>query len=164
MTAFARFTLVFGLIASMVPSPSDAQDEKGKGKKKAAETAVVDQTFAIPKEITLTDDQKAKVDALKKEHGEKLLELSKKLNEGITPEQFKARRDAQAKAKADGKKQKEIQEESEKAMNLTDEQKKKRAELQPEMQKLQLSIKEKIHGLLTDDQKTHYKLPGKKKN
>lgn len=163
MRSLVRATVVFGLMLSMLASVGSAQEAKGKGKKKDA-AAGGQQVFQLPKEITLTDDQQTKLEALKKEHSPKLAELAKKLDDGITDDQKKARREAIAKAKADGKKGKEAQAEIEAALNLTDEQKKKRAETQPEMAKLQLSIKEQIHALLTDDQKTHYKLPKTRKN
>ncbi|MEK6258490.1 MAG: hypothetical protein AABP62_07700 [Planctomycetota bacterium] len=162
MRSLVRATVVFGLMLSMLASVGSAQEAKGKGKKKDA-AAGGQQVFQLPKEITLTDEQKTKLEALKKEHSPKLAELAKKLDEGITDEQKKARREAMTKARADGKKGKDLQAEVDKALNLTDEQKKKRAETQPEMSKLQLSIKEQIHAMLTDDQKTHYKLPKAKK-
>ena len=59
---------------------------------------------------------------------------------------------------------KDLQATVEEALKLTDDQKKQRAEVQPELTKLTLSIKEQIHGLLTDEQKTHYKLPKAKKS
>ena len=162
MRSLVRATVVFGLMLSMLASVGSAQEAKGKGKKKDA-AAGGQQVFQLPKEITLTEEQQAKLEALKKEHSPKLAELAKKLDEGVTDEQKKARREAMGKAKADGKKGKEAQAEVDAALNLTDEQKKKRAEVQPEMAKLQLSIKEQIHAMLTDDQKAHYKLPKAKK-
>ena len=163
MRSLVRAMFVWGLMLSVVAMAGAADEAKGKGKKKEA-AAGGQQVFQLPKEITLTDDQTAKREALKKEHSPKLAELAKKLDEGITDDQKKARREAMAKAKADGKKGKEAQADIEAALNLTDEQKKKRAETQPEMAKLQASIKEQIHALLTDDQKSHYKLPKTRKN
>ena len=58
----------------------DADAQKEKGKKKAG-MATGQQIFTLPKEITLTDDQKAKVEEIKKEHGPKLAELTKKIEE-----------------------------------------------------------------------------------
>lgn len=146
-------------VAVTAMTAEGAQKEKGK-KRTGGQNHPV---FAIPKEITLNADQQAKLDAIKKEHGPKIAELNQKLEAGITDEQKAARKAAAAQAKADGKKGKAAQEAVNAALNLTDEQKKKRAEIQPEMAKLQSSIKEQIHGILTDDQKAHYKLPMAKK-
>ena len=162
MRSLMRAMFVWGLMLSVVAMAGAADQAKGKGKKKDA-AAGGQQVFQLPKEITLTDDQKTKLEALKKEHSPKLAELAQKLDEGLTDDQKKARKEAGDKARADGKKGKELQAAVDAALNLTDEQKKKRAEVQPEMTKLQLSIKEQIHAMLTDDQKTHYKLPKAKK-
>jgi Skp family chaperone for outer membrane proteins len=135
-----------------------AQAQNAKKAAKAAEAV-----FEIPKEITLTDEQKAKLEEIKKEQSPKVSELQKKLDTVLTAEQKAARKEATSKAKADGKKGKDLQAAVDEAMKLTDEQKKQRSELQPELAKLQQSIKEQIHGLLTDEQKTHYKLPKAKK-
>ena len=162
MRSLMRLMFVWGLMLSVVAMAGAADEAKGKGKKKEA-AAGGQQVFQLPKEIPLTDDQKTKLETLKKEHSPKLAELAKKLDEGVTDDQKKARREVMAKAKTDGKKGNELQAEVDKALNLTDEQKKKRSEVQPEMAKLQLSIKEQIHAMLTDDQKTYYKLPKAKK-
>ena len=134
-----------------------AQKEKKKG------AAAGSQVFALPKEITLTAEQQTKLDAIKAAEGPKVAELTTKLDSLLTAEQKTARKEAAAKAKADGKKGKDAQAAIDEALKLTDEQKKQRAEVQPELAKLQQSIKEQIHGLLTDEQKTHYKLPKAKK-
>jgi len=162
MRSLMRVMFVWGLMLSVVAMAGAAEEVKAKGKKKEAALGG-QQVFQLPTEITLTEEQQAKLEALKKEHSPKLAELAKKLDEGITDDQKKARREAVAKTKADGKKGKEAQAEVEAALSLTDEQKKKRAEIQPEMAKLQQSIKEQIHAMLTDDQRTHYKLPKAKK-
>lgn len=160
MQRFVQAVLAVGLMVSLI-SPATAADEaKGKGKKAAA---AGQQVFAIPKEITLTDEQKTKLEAIKKEHGPKVSELTKKIDESLTDEQKKARKEAGDKAKADGKKGKDLQAAVDEALKLTDDQKKQRAEVQPELTKLSLTIKEQIHGILTDEQKAHYKLPKAKK-
>ncbi len=163
MRNLVRAVVTCGLIitVSTWAIAADAAKE-GKGKKKAA-AAAGQQVFQIPKEITLSDEQKEKLEAIKKEHGPKLSELTKKLDDSLTAEQKKARKEAMEKAKTDGKKGKDLQEAVIAALNLTDEQKKLRAEIQPELTKLQASVKEQIHGILTDEQKAHYKLPKAKK-
>lgn len=158
MQGLVRTLLTAGLMVTIALSSGVAHAQKGKKAGGGNNPA-----FAIPKEITLTAEQQAKLDEIKKEQGPKLAELTKKLDSVLTDEQKTARKEAMAKAKADGKKGKEATAAVDEAMKLTEEQKKQRAEIQPEIAKLQLSVKEQIHGLLTDEQKTHYKLPKAKK-
>ena len=162
MRGLVRTLSCAGLMIAFTLSAGSADAAKEKGKKKGAEGAA-SPVFTIPKEITLTADQQAKLDEIKKEKGPKIADLTKKLDSVLTDEQKSARKEAVAKAKTDGKKGKDAAAAVDEALKLTDEQKKHRSELQPELAKLQLSIKEQIHGLLTDDQKTHYKLPKAKK-
>ncbi len=155
MQGLVRTLLTAGLMITIALSSGVAHAQKGK------KAGTNNPAFAIPKEITLTAEQQTKLDEIKKEQGPKLAELTKKLDSILTDEQKAARKEAMA--KADGKKGKEAAAAVDEALKLTDEQKKQRAEIQPELAKLQLSVKEQIHGLLTDEQKTHYKLPKAKK-
>ena len=82
----------------------------------------------------------------------------------LTADQKKTRKEAVDKARADGKKGKDLQSAVDAAVALTDDQKKAQDEVKPELTKLQGSIREKLHGLLTTDQQEHYKLPKAKKN
>jgi Skp family chaperone for outer membrane proteins len=160
MPAVARI-LCLGMIVAITATANVADAAKeAKGKKANGQANPV---FAIPKEITLTAEQQTKVDEIKKEQGPKVAELTTKLDAVLTAEQKSARKEATAKNKADGKKGKEAKAAVDEAMKLTDEQKKQQSELQPEFTKLQQSIKEQINGLLTDEQKTHYKVPKAKK-
>jgi len=160
MRGLMKTVLCTGLAVAMALTAGSAEAAKEKKKPDGSANPV----FAIPKEITLTAEQQTKLDAIKKEEGPKVAELTEKLDAVLTAEQKTARKEAAAKAKADGKKGKDAATAVEEALKLTDEQKKQRAEVQPEMAKLQASIKEKIHGLLTDEQKAHYKLPKAKKS
>ena len=165
MNGLFRTVTTLGLAACLMGTAfvGDAAAQKEKGKKKAG-MATGQQIFTLPKEITLTDDQKSKLEEIKKEHGPKLAELTKKMDDTLTADQKKARKEAGDKARADGKKGKDLQSAVDAAVNLTDDQKQAQEEVKPELTKLQGAIREKIHGLLTDDQKTHYKLPKAKKN
>ena len=160
MRGLMKTVLCTGLAVAMALTAGSVEAAKEKKKPDGSANPV----FAIPKEITLTAEQQTKLDAITKEEGPKVAELTEKLDAVLTAEQKTARKEAAAKAKADGKKGKDAAAAVEEALKLTDEQKKQRAEVQPEMAKLQASIKEKIHGLLTDEQKAHYKLPKAKKS
>ena len=100
MRSLVRAMFALSLMLSVVSMAGAADEAKAKGKKKDAAVGG-QQVFQLPKEITLTEEQQTKLEALKKEHSPKLAELAKKLDEGITDEQKKARRDAIGKAKAE---------------------------------------------------------------
>ena len=141
------------VLAVSFVTPVMAADKK----KKKAPTAV-----KVPKGIELTADQKTKVDALNKEFGPKLAECRKKAASIITADQKKARTEAVKKAKADGKKGKEVQAAANAAVAITDDQKAQQAETKKAMGALNKEIRTQFAALLTDDQKAKLK-GGKKK-
>ena len=118
----------------------------------------------VPKSIELSADQKAKVDALNKEFGPKLAECKKKANSIITKDQKKARSEAFKKAKADGKKGKELRAAVIAAVAITADQKAQQAECKKAMGALNKEIKTQFVALLTDEQKAKIKGGKKKKN
>jgi len=141
------------VLAVSFVTPVMAADKK----KKKAPTAV-----KVPMGIELTADQKTKLDALNKEFGPKLAECRKKAAGIITADQKKARAEAVKKAKADGKKGKEVQAAANAALAITADQKTQQAECKKAMQALNKEIKTQFAALLTDEQKAKLK-GGKKK-
>lgn len=140
--------LAAGLIAVTTLS-ADAQEKKGK--KNAAGAG--SQAFQLPKEITLTAEQQTKLDALKKEHGPKIAELTKKVDDILTSEQVQARKDAAAKAKTDKLEGKSRREALESALKLTPEQKTKWDAANKDLQAKTTEVRGKIAEFLTDEQK-----------
>ena len=134
-------------------APAVAVDKK----KKKAPTAV-----KVPSSIELTADQKTKLDALNKEFGPKLAECKAKANSIVTKDQKKARVEAVKKAKADGKKGKELRAAADAALAITADQKAQQAECKKATGALQKEIKAQFAALLTDEQKAKLK-GGKKK-
>ena len=128
-------------------------------KKKKTPTAV-----KVPKSIELSADQKAKVDALNKEFGPKLAECRKKAASIITADQKKARAEAMKKAKADGKKGKELRAVVNAAVAITADQKAQQSECKKAMGALNKEIRTQFAALLTDEQKAKIKSGKKKKN
>ena len=118
----------------------------------------------VPKSIELSADQKAKVGALNKEFGPKLAECKKKANSIITADQKKARAEAMKKAKADGKKGKELRAAVNAAVAITADQKAQQAECKKATSALQKQIRTQFAALLTDEQKAKIKGGKKKKN
>ena len=142
------------VLAVSFVTPVMAADKK----KKKAPTAV-----KVPKGIELTADQKTKVDALNKEFGPKLAECRKKADGIITADQKKARTEAVKKAKADGKKGKEVQAAANAAVAITADQKTQQTECKKAMGALNKEIRTQFAALLTDDQKAKLKGAKKKK-
>lgn len=160
MRSALRAAVCVGMIVAVSVSSGSAQDAKGKKKAQDGKNSPI---FAIPKEITLTSEQQTKLDEIKNEQAPKVVELNKKLDAVLTDEQKTARKDASAKAKEEGKKGKEMTAAVEEALKLTDEQKKARKESEEELNKLRQTVREQIHGFLTEEQRAHYKLPKAKK-
>ena len=135
-------------------APAVAADKK---KKK------VPNVVRVPKTIELTADQKTKVEALNRQFGPKLAGCKKKANSIITADQKKARTEAMKKAKADGKKGKELRAAVNAAVAITADQKAQQAECKKAMGALNKEIRTQFASLLTDEQKAKIK-GGKKKN
>ncbi|MBI1346515.1 hypothetical protein GC163_09520 [bacterium] len=148
LTAIITVTLTTGSFAA-----DEAKKEKKKGTPGAG-----NQAFNLPKNVELTEEQKTKLEELKKEHGPKLAEIQKKLDGVLTDEQKQARKDAQAKAKADNVKGKEAQAAVMASLKLTDEQKAKYEAAQAEMKEAAGKVRAKIAEFLTEEQKA--KVPG----
>lgn len=145
--------MIWGLslgLACLMAADVSAQDETKKSKKKAGQAPAA-QIFNLPKEVELTDEQKEKMEALKKEYSPKLVELSKKVDAIYTPEQMTARREAMAKAKAENLKNKERQALLA-AIEVTPEQKTKLADAEAELKALRTTVLSKIAEVLTDEQ------------
>jgi len=161
MHCFLVRTTLAALLVTGLAMPGLAQQ---KGKKKGLQGPAA-QVFAVPANIELTEEQKTKLEELKKSHGDKAAEIGKKLNDLLTAEQKAARKAAQEKAKADGTKGKEMREAIAAAVNLTPEQKEQQAKLQKELQTLKTEVMSKV---LTEEQlaklKGAGKKPGKKNN
>ena len=106
--------------------------------------------------LTLTAEQKAKMDELCKDLGPKLMTIMKKMDT-LTPEQKKAQAEAMKAARDAGKKGKEAADAVAAALKLTDEQKAKQAEMRKEMAPLEKELREKVMAVLTSEQKEQLK-------
>jgi hypothetical protein len=146
-------TAVFFLVSAAPSFGQRAEKQKARAAKRAAQN----QVFQLPKDITLSEEQQTKLNALKEQYGPKLAAISAKQNEILTPEQRAARAEV-AKANREAKKAgKEAQEAINAALKLTEEQKAKWTAAQKEMQDLRKEIDQKKRDLLTEEQKA--KLP-----
>jgi succinate dehydrogenase/fumarate reductase flavoprotein subunit len=154
------WTCLFSLsLAALLVSPVLAQDARAKKNKPAARNKELP-AVQLPKDITLTDEQKTKVAELEKEYGPKMKELREKLDKTMTDEQKKARQEVLKEAREkgkEGKKGKELHQAINDAMKLTEEQQKKYDETDKQIVALRQEILEKVKPILTDEQKE--KLP-----
>ncbi len=103
--------------------------------------------------LNLTDEQKAKVEDVKKEFAPKAAEIAKKRDAVFTEENKKARAEAEKAAKDAGKNPREVAQAVREAVKLTDEQKAKMAELRKEEGALMTQRMDKIKAILTAEQK-----------
>lgn len=149
--------LLGGLALPLAAAPPE--DGKKKDDKAAAEPANM---YKLPDTVVLTDEQNAKLAEVKKEYVPKFQALSKKGNDVLTKEQRKARREAQAKAKEEGKKGKELQAAVDAAVMLSDEQKKQMDEVKAETADLKAEMEAKVVAFLTPEQKAQVEEAKKK--
>ena len=152
-----RISLVLPLFGLLILLPGlRAADEK------KAEAKASDKAFTFPKQVVLTDEQKTKLETLKKEYGPKLDEIDARIAPIMTPERQKVADEARKKAQADGKKGKEVQEAVADALKLPAEDQAKVTEANKERAKLMKEINAKKTDLLTDEQKAQLKPKDKK--
>lgn len=152
------------VLALLIAAPLLAGEKKGKKAPKPAPCPAKAFADRMLKDITLTDEQKAKLGELCKEFGPKLAALNKEKMGILTDEQKKARSAAEKEAKAAGKKGKEMYDAVNAAVKLTDDQKEKTDKINKESAALNKELGGKIRDFLTDDQKAQLKAKaGKKK-
>ncbi len=140
-------------------SAADPAKKADKAAKKAA--AAPAGMYKLPDAVTLSDEQKPKVEAIDAKYKPKFAALQKENGELLTAEQKKARHDAMAAAKAEGKKQKEAMAAAEAAMDLTDEQKSKLTDVKERTMKLRTEMQTEVVAVLTPEQKEQLPKPKK---
>ena len=150
------FRSVLGLLLLAVVTPVGAAEEAGKGKKNPIEQQV-QRRFELPEVVSLTDGQKPKLEAIKKEYASKVQELIEKREGLLTAEQKQARQAAQKAARQAGKKQKEIHEAGVAALKLSGDKAKEYTTAEEAVKKIDEEIRGKIAEILTDEQKASLK-------
>lgn len=147
--------LMFALVAVLSVGTALGADD-AKPKKKQQAKGPQRGIFAEVLKLDLSDEQKEKVTAIQKELGPKLAELTKAV--GLTKEDRAARMAAMKEAKEKGLKGKEAQEYISAKAPLTDEQK----AAQKAVAEMNGKIREKLAGVLTEEQKEKLGLNKKK--
>lgn len=153
------FVLVMALL---IATPLLAQKPKKAAAKKTPPCPAAQRLEQWTKGLTLTDEQKAKLDPLKKECGPKLMDLMKKRDAIFTAEQKQARSDALKAATKEGKKGRDLFAAGEAAVTLTAEQKTKMAEVRKEIGAVEKDLRAKLADILTPEQKEQVKKAAKK--
>lgn len=160
-------TVLALFVSLLIVGNLSAADEKKGHEGKRPPHATMDRMEMLQgmlKGLNLTDEQKTKVEALKKEYGPKFKEGSQGMDGILTDEQKKAREEAVKAAKEAGKKGPEVWEAAKAAVKLTDEQKAKMAENRKAAEALHKQFREKLMEILTPEQKEQLKkeMAGKK--
>lgn len=108
--------------------------------------------FRVPRDVKLTDEQKTKLQTLRKEKGEelatKLGEIQTKLRGVYTQEQIDAQRKATAEARNAGKNAREAREAADAAIELSEKQKAEISKLRKEQQELQTTARRAVIAIL----------------
>jgi len=110
------------------------------------------QVFSI-RGVEFTKDQQAKVAELRKKYVPQLTAAQRKIFGVYTAEQRRARREALQAARKAGKRGRELRQAAEKAVQLSDEQKKQLAQAQKAREELVAKIQKEVRQLLTAEQK-----------
>ena len=124
----------------LVAATVSAQDAPKKGDHKGFHGGPIDRILAA-KDLNLTDDQKSKLQDLKKTAGDP----GKQFDSILTDDQKKARDDAVKAAKDAGKKGRDVMQAGMKAVTLTDDQK-------AQVAKAHKEFADKISAILTPEQ------------
>lgn len=139
-------TLLTLVLAVVIASPLMAgEGKRGKKPRKAPDPAAF--LLKSLEKAELTPEQVTKIKELASACADKIKAAEEKV--ALTPEQKKARQEAQAKAKADGKTGKEAKQAVEEAMKMTDEQK----AAQKEVDELRANLRKEAMALLSAEQK-----------
>jgi len=151
MKSLSLKLMALGVIA-VLAWPALAED---KAEKRAARKAGAGPIAKIEEQVAtldLNDEQKKKVSDILANYKKKFADAQISAKGQLTKEQKQAQREATAKAKADGKKRKELQAEVDAAVKLTDEQKKARDEAAAKTKELQASLKKDLTAVLSAEQ------------
>ncbi|MBM4093238.1 MAG: hypothetical protein FJ276_28080 [Planctomycetes bacterium] len=172
-TASVLFALPVVALLTASAVAQEGKKQKGKGVPISPLSQAMlrmEQLTDALKTLDLNEEQKEKLAQVKETVEPKMTEVVEKIGEVIGEENMKAYKEAAEKAKAAGKKGRQLAVDVEAAVKLTDEQKGKLDEIAKEAQKVVGGMRKKVEAMLTDEQKeklqaamTPPKREGKKK-
>jgi hypothetical protein len=146
-------TVVVLSVAAVLAISGRAQEKKKAAPKKDPYAGFFSFPKMVESKLALTNDQKAKLQDLRKEYTPKLEEVDAKIGKVMTPERRKAAADAAKEAKAAGKKGKDLAAAVQAALKLSDEEQAQLKQANQARAKLVGEIVKKKLALLTDEQK-----------
>ena len=163
MKPFLSKLLVAGCVLAVVAAAFAADDNKADKKKKKKNN---DPVAALKEKFESSDlpaDVKEKALKILEEVGPKLAEARAKVDAALTDEQKKARAAAQKAAREAGKKGKELQDEVNAALKLSEEQRAKLEEAQKAVNEAQANLNRTLSEILNDEQRAKLGIKGGKK-
>lgn len=163
MKKLVQTVLTVALAAVMVAPLMAEEGKKKKRRKKGKRQRVSQQDrFLRPIRESLTDEQKKKIAAIRKDFAPKFQAINKKQQEVIPRDKQRAAQKAVAEARKAGKKRRELRKVRDEALGLDAEATKKLKEINVERRKLFAAYREAVVKELTDDQKSKLR-QGRKK-
>jgi hypothetical protein len=157
-------TVVALSVAAVLTIGGRAEDKKKAAPKKDPYAGFFSFSKMVASKLALTNDQKAKLNDLRKEYTPKLEEADAKISKIMTPERRKAAADAAKEAKAAGKKGKDLAAAVQAALKLSQEEQDQLKQANQARGKLVSEIVKKKMALLTDEQKALLRPKPKDKN
>ena len=116
--------------------------------------------FSLPGGLTISDEQKASLKALRDELGAKLADLTEKQALILTDERRTARETAFKEARENGKDRQATADAVAAAMKMSDAEKTQLAEAEKSLQELNQTIRDRLAALLTAEQKAEVEKQG----
>lgn len=157
--------IVAVLLMVLVASPALAEDKAKKEKKaKQAPMPGVAVAMGVLRGVKLTDEQKEKVTKIGESFNEKIVAINTKLAAVEPAEAKKARQEAMAKAKAEGKQGKDLRDALKAAGGeFSKEQKEAMKAVQEERKAAMKEMKDALLAVLNDDQRAALSTPAPEK-
>ncbi|MFO0869078.1 MAG: hypothetical protein U0935_08990 [Pirellulales bacterium] len=140
----------------LVACPVLAQDGKEKKKKGKGGGQTPQAVAALQKQLDtldLSDEQKTKIKDVVGQFTTRLVDAQKKLGAIVSPEARKASAEALQKAKAEGKKGKELRDAAAAALNLSVDDRAKYDAAQKELNAVVADFRQAVAAVLTEEQK-----------
>ncbi len=146
--------------AALAQAPQDGKGRQGRGGRGGFfggnPVAQFDRLFTTIKtaNLGLSDDQTAKIEGVKSKYAPEVKKLGEESDAVLTDAQKATLKDLQAKAQAGDR---SVYRNMASALNLTEDQTKKRTEIGTKARELQTKVLDEVKGILTDDQNTKLK-------
>lgn len=150
-------TLTLIVTSTLLSQEAERQDAR---RPRQPQQAAFQQVFVL-RGVEFSEEQRAKVDEIRKKYVPKLAEIQKKQQSIFTEEQMQARREAFRAAREAGKEGNELREAAEAAFTLTNDQRKQLAAIQRERAELATQIQSELRTRLTREQRNQLRGQGR---